>query len=310
MFYDRIRHLALAAKKVVDGDFDIIMSETKDGDFSKLAVAFNSMRETIQSQLDELKKEKRFLADLLSDISHQLKTPLSSMIIYNEIMLGKKLSEEQRHMFLRYNEKQLERMKWLIQSILKLAKLDAKAMQIDRQQQSLNETVRQSTDDLCEQAAEANVGIQFHSSEEIEFNHDCLWLKEAFINIIKNCIEHTSPDGHIDINITANPLHTRVTITDTGEGISQDDLPHIFKRFYKVKTSKKSDSIGIGLTLAKSIIEAYGGMIEAKSDFGKGTSFLITFLKLLTENPHRMLLHTTGVLHYPRKVAPNCCSTA
>jgi len=188
MFYGRIRHLALATKKVVDGDFDIIMSETKEGDFSKLAIAFNGMRETIQSQLDEPKKEKRFLADLLSDISHQLKTPLSPMIIYNEIMLGKKLSEEQRHTFLRYNEKQLERMKWLVQSILKLAKLDAKAMQIDRRQQCLNETVRQSTNDLCEQAAEANVGIQFHSSKEFEFNHDRLWLKETFINIIKTVL--------------------------------------------------------------------------------------------------------------------------
>ncbi|MGP9075455.1 HAMP domain-containing sensor histidine kinase [Geobacillus thermodenitrificans subsp. calidus] len=276
--YSRIRQLALAAEKVVEGDFNIIMSETREGDFSKLAVAFNGMRNTIRNQLDELKKEKRFLADLLSDISHQLKTPLSSMIIYNEIMLGKQLSEEQQRMFLLQNEKQLERMKWLIQSLLKLAKLDAKALQMDRQQQSLNETVWQSIDDLREQAVEANVHIRFENSEEVEFNHDRLWLKEAFINIIKNSIEHTPPGGNIDITIVSHPLYTRVVIADTGEGISQDDLPHIFKRFYKAKTSKKSDSIGIGLALAKSIIEAHGGMIEAKSELGKGTTFSITFL--------------------------------
>ncbi|KQB94602.1 histidine kinase [Geobacillus sp. PA-3] len=276
--YSRIRQLALAAEKVVEGDFNIIMSETREGDFSKLAVAFNGMRNTIRNQLDELKKEKRFLADLLSDISHQLKTPLSSMIIYNEIMLGKQLSEEQQRMFLLQNEKQLERMKWLIQSLLKLAKLDAKALQMDRQQQSLNETVWQSIDDLREQAVEANVHIRFENSEEVEFNHDRLWLKEAFINIIKNSIEHTPPGGNIDITIVSHPLYTRVVIADTGEGISQDDLPHIFKRFYKAKTSKKPDSIGIGLALAKSIIEAHGGMIEAKSELGKGTTFSITFL--------------------------------
>jgi signal transduction histidine kinase len=276
--YGRIRRLALAAKKVVEGDFNIIMSETKEGDFSKLSVAFNGMRDTIRNQLDELKKEKRFLADLLSDISHQLKTPLASMIVYNEIMLGKQLPEQQQRMFLLHNEKQLERMKWLIQSILKLAKLDAKAMQMDRQRQSLNDTVRQSIDDLREQAAEANVDIRFESSEEIEFDHDRLWLKEAFINIIKNGIEHTPPGGNIDITIIAHPLYTRVVIADTGEGISQDDLPHIFKRFYKAKTSKKPDSIGIGLALAKSIIESHGGMIEAKSELGTGTAFWITFL--------------------------------
>ncbi|MEC5189219.1 signal transduction histidine kinase [Geobacillus thermodenitrificans] len=276
--YSRIRQLALTAEKVVEGDFNIIMSETREGDFSKLAVAFNGMRNTIRNQLDELKKEKRFLADLLSDIFHQLKTPLSSMIIYNEIMLGKQLSEEQQRMFLLQNEKQLERMKWLIQSLLKLAKLDAKALQMDRQQQSLNETVWQSIDDLREQAVEANVHIRFENSEEVEFNHDRLWLKEAFINIIKNSIEHTPPGGNIDITIVSHPLYTRVVIADTGEGISQDDLPHIFKRFYKAKTSKKPDSIGIRLALAKSIIEAHGGMIEAKSELGKGTTFSITFL--------------------------------
>jgi signal transduction histidine kinase len=200
------------------------------------------------------------------------------MIIYNEIMLGKQLSEEQQRMFLLQNEKQLERMKWLIQSLLKLAKLDAKALQMDRQQQSLNETVWQSIDDLREQAVEANVHIRFENSEEVEFNHDRLWLKEAFINIIKNSIEHTPPGGNIDITIVSHPLYTRVVIADTGEGISQDDLPHIFKRFYKAKTSKKPDSIGIGLALAKSIIEAHGGMIEAKSELGKGTTFSITFL--------------------------------
>jgi len=277
MFYNRIRHLALVTKKVVDGGFDITMSETKEGDFSKLAIAFNGMRETIQSQLDEPKKEKRFLTDLLSDISHQLKTPLSPMIIYNEIMLGKKLSEEQRHTFLRYNEKQLERMKWLIQSILKLAKLDAKAMQINRRQQCLNETVRQSTNDLCEQAAEANVEIQFHSSEEFEFNHDRLWLKETFINIIKTVL---NTPIRADTSILTSPRIRSIRGYNHRyvRRYQPDDLPHIFMRFYKAKELKKPDSVGIGLALAKSITEAHGGMIEAKSDLGKGTSFLIPFL--------------------------------
>jgi signal transduction histidine kinase len=110
-------------------------------------------------------------------------------------------------------------------------------------------------------------------------NHDRLWLKEAFINIIKNCIEHTPEEGEINIEVTENPIYTRVVIEDTGEGISEDDLPNIFKRFYKAKTSRKTDSVGIGLALAKSIIESHNGMIEAKSQLGKGTKFIITFLK-------------------------------
>jgi signal transduction histidine kinase len=278
-FYEKIRKLTLGAKKVVEGDFDITINETKEGDFSKLAVAFNGMRETIRNHLSELREEKKFLVDLLSDISHQLKTPLSSMMVFNEIMLNKELSKEQRQIFLLQNQKQLERMNWLIQSILKLARLDAKAIQLDKKLQSLNETVQESIDALEGKAVEGKVYIHVKENEEVEFIHDRLWLKEAFINIIKNCIEHTPEEGEINIDVTENPIYKRVVIEDTGEGISKDDLPNIFKRFYKAKTSRKTDSVGIGLALAKSIIESHNGMIEAKSQLGKGTKFIITFLK-------------------------------
>lgn len=127
-FYKRIRRLTTAAKKVVEGEYQIAISEDKEGDFSKLAISFNSMRGIIRSNLHELNREKKFLVDLLSDISHQLKTPLASMILYNEIMLSKDLGKEQRTTFLVNNQNQLHRMEWLIKSMLKLAKIDAKAI--------------------------------------------------------------------------------------------------------------------------------------------------------------------------------------
>ncbi|WP_084279118.1 sensor histidine kinase [Anoxybacteroides tepidamans] len=169
-------------------------------------------------------------------------------------------------------------MKWLIQSILKLARLDAKAIELDQKTQNLNKTVKEAIDALKDKAVESKVHIHFHENEEVGLNHDRLWMKEAFINIIKNCIEHTPEQREINIEIIANPIYIRVIIEDQGEGISEDDLPHVFKRFYKAKTSKKPDSVGIGLALAKSIIESHGGMIEAKSEIGKGTAFWITFL--------------------------------
>jgi signal transduction histidine kinase len=126
-FYERIRRLTIGAKKVVDGDYDIAINEDREGDFSKLALSFNSMRKVIRNNLEKLNDEKQFLVDLLSDISHQLKTPLSSMIIYNDIMLTKDLPLEQRNTFLTNNQNQLQKMNWLIRNILKLARLDAKA---------------------------------------------------------------------------------------------------------------------------------------------------------------------------------------
>ncbi len=278
-FYSRIRRLTLAAKKVVDGNYDIVINENKEGDFSKLAVSFNSMREIIRNNISQLKKEKQFLVDLLSDISHQLKTPLSSMIVYNDIMLSKELDKEQRQTFLLSNQNQLNRMNWLIQSILKLAKLDARAIELRKEKQSLNETVEEAIDALDSKASENNVKIIRKDNYDIYLEHDRLWLEEALINIIKNGIEHTPSGGTISIDLIENPVYRRIIIEDTGEGIEEKDLPNIFKRFYKAKTSRKTDSVGIGLALAKSIVEAHNGLIEAQSKIGLGTKFTITFLK-------------------------------
>lgn len=278
-FYKKIRRLTIGAKKVVDGDYDLTINENKEGDLSKLAVSFSSMREIIKNNIGELKKEKQFLVDLLSDISHQLKTPLSSMVVYNDIMLSKELSKEQSKTFLLSNQNQLDRMHHLIHSILKLAKIDAKAIELDREKQSLNETIQETVDSLESKALEHRVKVNFIEKEEVNFEHDRLWLEEALINIIKNGIEHTVEDGEVTINLYENPVYRRIIIEDTGEGISEDDLPNIFKRFYKARTSKKSDSVGIGLALAKSIVEAHDGIIEAESKIGIGTRFTLTFLK-------------------------------
>jgi signal transduction histidine kinase len=276
-FYERIRRLTIGAKKVVEGEYNISISEDREGDLSKLAFSFNSMREVIRNSLSELKKEKQFLADLLSDISHQLKTPLSSMVVYNDIMLNKELSKEQRKTFLLSNQNQLNRMEWLIKSLLKLARLDAKAIELNKENQSLNETIQESLYALENKAYEGNIKSEIKEKEEIFFEHDRLWLEEAFINIIKNCIEHIPEGGEIYIELKENPVYKRVLIKDTGEGIAEDDLPNIFKRFYKAKSSKKSDSIGIGLALAKSIIELHNGIIEVQSKIGEGTAFTVTF---------------------------------
>lgn len=278
-FYNNIRKITLAAKKVVDGEYDIWINEDKEGDFAKLFTSFNSMRTIIRNNIEELNKEKHFLVDLLSDISHQLKTPLSSMFVYNDILLTKELTEEKSQFFLKNNKKQLHRMNWLIKSILKLARLDSKSIEFAKEPGDLNETIRNSIDTLREEAEGVMVKVKFKKNEEVIFNHDRLWLEEAFINIIKNAIEHSNVNGIINIELTENPLYRRIEIEDNGEGISEEDLPNIFKRFYKAKNSKSSDSIGIGLALAKSIIEAHDGLIEVKSNVNIGTKFIITFLK-------------------------------
>lgn len=277
-FYRGIREVTFAAKKVIEGEYNISIPEDREGDFSKLAVSFNSMRGIIRNNIEELKKEKQFLVDLLSDISHQLKTPLASVILYNDILLTKELSKEKKQLFLENNKKQFYRMEWLIKSILKLARLDARAIEFSKEKISLNETVENSIDELKEKADEKGITVSLKKSCDISFNHDRRWMEEAFINIIKNDIEHTKAGGRIEVELIETSIYARIEIVDNGEGISKADLPNIFKRFYKSKNSK-SDSVGIGLALSKAIIEAHNGIIEAQSEVGCGTKFIITFLK-------------------------------
>lgn len=277
-FYKRARSISKAAKMVIEGQYDISIDEDKEGDFSKLARSFNSMRGIIRNNLESLNKEKQFLVNLLSDISHQLKTPLASMILYNDILLTKELSKEKKQLFLGNNKKQLYRMDWLIKSILKLARLDARAIEFSKEKISLNETIENSIYELKEKADEARVAVSLKQASNINFNHDRRWMEEALINIIKNDIEHTKAGGKVEVELIENPIYVRIEIVDNGEGINKADLPNIFKRFYKAKNSK-SDSVGIGLALSKAIIEAHDGMIDVQSEVGHGTKFTITFLK-------------------------------
>lgn len=177
------------------------------------------------------------------------------------------------------NKDQLYMMNWLITNLLKLAKLDAKAIEFNKEMQSLNETIQESVYALEGKALDGKVNIVFHDKKEVFLNHDRLWLEEALNNIIKNGIEHTPAGGEIKIELVENPLYKKIIIKDNGEGIKEEDLPDIFKRFYKAKTSKKTDSVGIGLALSKSIVEAHGGSIEVESTVDEGTKFSIIFLK-------------------------------
>lgn len=291
--YSRVRNLTRASKEILEENYDVNLYEEKEGDFAKLSYGFKNMRQVLQSQMVDLKKEKEFLVNILSDISHQLKTPLSALIIYNDILSNKKISEENREKFLQNSKTQLNRMDWLIKSILKLAKVDARAIEFNMKENSLVNTIYEVIDNVAMMAAENKVNIVFESNmyeetvinniEEINkknknkfmFNYDEKWLGEALINIVKNGVEH-SYNGEIHIELEESPINTKIVIRDNGVGISEKDLPNIFKRFYK---RGKSESVGIGLSLSKSIIEAQGGYIEVKSKVDIGTEFKIVLMK-------------------------------
>ncbi|MGL5694679.1 MAG: sensor histidine kinase, partial [Peptostreptococcaceae bacterium] len=278
-FFKNIRKVTLAANKILDDDYTTLVNEDKEGDFSKLAVEFSNIRRIIKNNINTTQKEKQYLVELLQNISHQLKTKLATMILYNDILLNRKITEEQRIRFLQDNSIQLENMSLMIQRILKLAKLDANTIEFSKKEESLNQTIKEVVYDFEELAKGKDIKLEIINCEEIIIQQDKFWLKEAFNNIIKNCIEHTKSGGFVKVELMSNPVYYKVVVEDCGAGIEQSDIGNIFNRFYKTKNSNNKDSVGIGLSISKTIIESHNGYIDVISKKGIGTSFIITFMK-------------------------------
>lgn len=278
--FSNIKKISSEAEKIISGNFNIKLSENGEGDFYILCHQFNEMGKRLKLSMDTLKKEKRFLKDITSDISHQLKTPLSSLIMFNEILLeDSKLKEETRQDFIKKSTEQLNRMEWLIKSLLKLARLESKSIEFNCKDSSLLKTLEKAISSIKMQAEEKNQKIILNSKADIFFPHDSNWTAEAITNIIKNSVEHSKEDSNIEIILEETPLCVQIFIKDQGKGIKEQELARVFDRFYKGSSNVNPNSIGIGLALSKSIVEGQNGSITAKSTVNLGSEFQITFLK-------------------------------
>lgn len=277
--FKKIKRLTLAANKILDDEYSILITEGTEGDLSKLSLAFSNVRSIIKNNLFTMEKEKKYLVEVLQNTSHQLKTRISTMLIYNDILLNRKLTEEQRENFTIENGKQINKMSEIIFCILKLAKLDASTIEFQKSNRSLNQTIEEVVSEVESLAKEKKIKLEINKNDKINMYHDSFWIQEAITNIIKNAVDHTPVEGHIYLSLIDNPAYYKIIIKDTGTGINQEDIPNIFNRFYKAKNSNKSDSIGIGLAISKAIIEDHNGYIDVNSELGIGTSFNIIFLK-------------------------------
>lgn len=257
-------------------NFDM-KNRNQEGQIGLLKTELIKMTNILKEKVELLNNEKIFLNEVISDISHQLKTPMTSLIILNDLMY-EDLPKETKIEFLDKIKSQLNRMEWLIKSMLKLSKVEAKVIDFEKKEVKVSELIKKSISPSLISMEIKNIELTVNGDENISYIGDINWSCEAFVNIIKNCVEHTQTNGKINISYEENPLYCEVVIKDNGEGIDKKDLPHIFKRFYKGKSSK-DDSVGIGLAMAKSIIESQNGDIYVKSEKNKGSEFHIIFHK-------------------------------
>lgn len=277
--YRHIRNLSKYVRQISYGDYALDVRDNEEGELSILKNEIYKVTNTLAEQSKALQDDKVHLMDSLSDISHQLKTPLTSMTMMTDFLASPTLPEEKREEFSSLLLKQLERLDWLGTSLLKLSKIDAGT--VDFKQESIR--VRSFIESVLERLPMNNeqdgVHVEIQGEEDVHIQCDGKWTAEAFINIINNSIQHSPPNEALQIKWVSNVLYTRITVKDQGPGIPLEERTQIFKRFFKGKHAHE-DSIGIGLAMAYSIITKQQGTIEIESEHGGGTSFIITFYHL------------------------------
>ena len=274
----KIAELNTYLVRVLAGDNPPEINDQKEGELSILQNNIYKTTTTLKHQKELLADDKVRMATAIADISHQLKTPLTSMMVMNDL-LKEEEDKDKRQEFINTQSSQLDRMNWLIQTLLKLSKLDAGTVELKREDTSFKEIIEEALKPFDIQFELRGIELQ-KDLTNAEVKCDKNWTVEAIQNVIKNCIEHMDAGGKLGIRTEDTNLYGRIRIEDTGCGIAPEDIPHVFERFYKGKNAGK-DSVGIGLALTKTIIEGEKGEISVESTEGVGTSFDIKFYKTI-----------------------------
>ncbi len=276
--YEELRKVNAYLMEVLSGNYDMRLAENEEGELSLLKNNLYKVTVLLKSQNEQLLADKKALAEALADISHQLKTPLTSLIMMMDLLRGEE-NPQKRKEFLEISGHQLQKMQWLILNLLKLSKLDAGTVELKEEPVSMDVVLKESRKPFL--VSMELKGIELISvGEDFVFTGDRNWSVEAVSNIIKNCVEHMKAGDTLTFEKKSTTLYNELLISDTGCGILPEDLPHIFERFYHGKNAS-ADSVGIGLALAKAILEKERADIEVKSREGAGTCFSLKFYKAI-----------------------------
>ncbi len=275
----KINKIIELISKINRRNFDIDIEDYTEDELSALKQEIYKTSLMLRSEADNSLKDKLNLKDSLSDISHQLKTPLTSItIMIDNILDNEEMDSKTRGKFLINIKREIININFLVQNLLKISKFDANVIKFNKEEVFIKDIVNEAIKKVSALSELKGISIKVSGDKNATINCDFMWEVEAISNIIKNSIEHINSDGFVEINYTKNKVYSRILIRDNGIGIDSDDLPYIFDRFYKGKNTNR-DSVGIGLALSKSIIEKDNGSISVKSTPNIGTIFTIKFFE-------------------------------
>ena len=275
----KINQITQYINEIKNRKYDLDINENSEDELSNLKNELYKITIMLKEESEISRQDKENIKMSVEDISHQLKTPLTSiMIMLDNLKDNPNMDEDTKQRFIFEISKQVDWINWLVISILKLSRLEANVVKFSDNKINVKKFIDEIIDNLEIPIEIKNQKIIIEGDEDASFIGDYKWQQEAITNIIKNAIEHNKENGKITIKYEENVLFTKITIIDEGQGIAKEDLKHIFERFYKAQNSS-DNSVGIGLSLAKNIIEKNNGMINCKSEIGNGTEFIVKYMK-------------------------------
>jgi len=262
----------------ISGNREARIACDEEGELYRLFHEVNTLVAILNANAENERRSKQFLKNTISDISHQLKTPLAALNIYNGLLQGETEELPELQEFATLSEKELDRIETLVQNLLKITKLDAGSIVFEKTSENVADILGEVELHFAYRAKQEQKELILSGDDHISLFCDHDWMIEAIENIVKNAFDHTEQGKIIRIEWKQSASMVQIIIKDNGNGIHPEDLHHIFKRFYRSRFSKDKQGIGLGLPLAKMIIEAHRGTIEVDSELGIGTTFTLNFL--------------------------------
>lgn len=273
-----IENAVMQIREYLSGNQDARIDCDEEGELYRLFHEVNSLAAILNAHAENEGRAKYFLKDTISNISHQLKTPLAALNIYNGLLQEEFKDFPEIREFTDLSEQELDRMEALVQNLLKMAKLDSGTIVLEKRMENLSEMMDCVQRNFTYQAQQEEKKLIFCGGDTVTLLCDRIWLMEAVSNLVKNAFAHTKAGDTISIQWKQFASIVQLVVQDNGSGIHPEDLPHVFKRFYRSRFSKDTQGVGLGLPLTKAIVEAHSGTIEIDSDLGRGTTFTINFL--------------------------------
>ena len=274
--YRRLQKLSADLDRLLISGIPLPITEYNEGELSILANQVQKLTLRLTEAAEVVEADKKYLADSLADISHQLRTPLTAMNLTTTMLRSSNLTDEKRMELTGELRSLLTRTDWLVETLLKISKLDAGTVKLAKDTVSVSELIARSAAPIAIPMDLRNQTLVINCGEE-RFSGDLIWSAEALGNILKNCMEHTPEGGTITFTAQETALYTQIEVTDTGTGFDPKDIPHLFERFYKGSNASQN-SYGIGLALARTVITAQNGIVQAMNG-NTGAKYVMKFYK-------------------------------